>query len=475
MEQKAKDDPKKAKKMVKRQPPKHGYVHWDKATFERLVGGKPERLQSRFQPTHAMVLNVLSRPGDGCGALRDLIRRSHEPAEAKKKHAARAFALFRSLVERQIIDIRPPPERRPGESKVRVNVALQDDFSLNQSLSLFLLDAIAKLDPYAEDYAFDVLTLVESILESPDLILRKQLDRVKTEKLRELKAAGVEYDERMEELEKLEYPKPRRDFIYETFNEFAARHPWVGGENIRPKSIAREMVELYLGFAEYVREYEIQRAEGLLLRYLSDVYKTLVQTVPALAKNEAIEEMETYFGAMLRAVDSSLVEEWERLRDPTRAAPGAPSASAAPSPLAKSGLTPRERLVRLRNETFQYLRFLARRDFDEASPRLTNASEWPPDRLNTAFAAYFAARGQILTSPEARAPQFTQVAPSDSGESWQRVSQRLIDPERADDWEIDLEIRLREDTPSSEASTSSPTASAGLPTAEIRFLGLRAL
>ena len=156
MEQKAKDDPKKAKKMVRKQPPKHGYVHWDKATFERLVNGKPERLQSRFQPTHAMVLSVLSRPTDGCRALRDLIRRSHEPAEAKKKHASKAFAQFRSLVERGIVEIVPPSARLQGESKTRVHASLQDDFSLNQSLSLYLIDALAKLDPYAEDYPLDV-------------------------------------------------------------------------------------------------------------------------------------------------------------------------------------------------------------------------------------------------------------------------------------------------------------------------------
>ncbi len=142
--------------------------------------------------------------------------------------------------------------------------------------------------PTAPDYALDVLTLVESILENPELILRKQLDRVKDRAVAQMKAEGVEYEERMEELEKLEYPKPLRDFVYETFNAFADRHPWVGEENIRPKSIAREMFENFRSFAEYVRDYELQRSEGLLLRHLNSVYKVLSQTVPDGSKTDEV-------------------------------------------------------------------------------------------------------------------------------------------------------------------------------------------
>jgi hypothetical protein len=142
------------------------------------------------------------------------------------------------------------------------------------------------LDPEAPDYALVLLTLVESIVENPDFILRKQLDKVKTQAIAEMKAQGMEYDERMEELEKLEYPKPRREFVYSTFNAFASKHPWVGQENIRPKSIAREMFENFRSFADYIRDYELQRAEGLLLRHLNSVYKVLAQTVPDSAKTD---------------------------------------------------------------------------------------------------------------------------------------------------------------------------------------------
>ncbi len=110
----------------------------------------------------------------------------------------------------------------------------------------------------------------------------------------QMKADGVEYEQRMEELEKLEYPKPLRDFVYETFNAFADRHPWVGEENIRPKSIAREMFENFSSFAEYVLDYELQRSEGLLLRHLNSVYKVLSQTVPDGSKTDEVVEIELY-------------------------------------------------------------------------------------------------------------------------------------------------------------------------------------
>ena len=204
----------------------------------------------------------------------------------------------------------------PTGQKIRVNIELQEDFSMDQALSLYLLDTIPLVDPQQPDYALVLLTLVESILEDPDIILRKQLDRVKDQKMAEMKMEGIEYDQRMEELEKLEYPKPNQEFIYSTFNAFADRHPWVGQENIRPKSIAREMFESFRSFSDYIRDYELQRAEGVLLRHLNRVYKVLAQNVPDAAKNDQIREMELYLGSMIRQVDSSLLDEWEKMRDP---------------------------------------------------------------------------------------------------------------------------------------------------------------
>src|SRR5208282_6742894 len=196
------------------------------------------------------------------------------------------------------------------------NIELQEDFSMDQALSLYLLDTIPLVDPQQPDYALILLTLVESILEDPDIILRKQLDRVKDQKMAEMKMEGLDYEQRMEELEKLEHPKPNREFVYSTFNAFTTRHPWVGQENIHLKSIAREMFESFRSFSDYIRDYELQRAEGILLRHLNGVFKTLAQTVPDNAKNEQVREMELYLATMIRQVDSSLLDEWEKMRDP---------------------------------------------------------------------------------------------------------------------------------------------------------------
>ena len=271
-------------KIVKRKPPEHNFVNWDVNTFKRLIGASPEQLVSRFEVSHGMLLNVLSRRGNGCGAMQRLIRDCHEPEPAKRAHRRRAWQLFRALVARQIVEF--TSDTTDG-AKLRVNVDLQDDFSMDQTLSLYLLETLLLLDGESPEYGLDVLTLVESILENPELILRKQLDRLKDRAVAQMKADGVEYEQRMEELEKLEYPKPLRDFVYETFNAFADRHPWVGEDNIRPKSIAREMFENFRSFAEYVLDYELQRAEGLLLRHLNSVYKVLSQTVPDGATDQA--------------------------------------------------------------------------------------------------------------------------------------------------------------------------------------------
>ena len=208
------------RKFTKRQPPERNFSNWDKQTFERLIVAQPERLVSRFQVTHGMLLNVLSRKGDGCLAMRRLIHDCHDNDRARAGHFRRGWQLFRALVERKIVEF----TGSSGQTgKLRVNVELQDDFSMNQTLSLYLMDTLQLLDPESPEYALDLITLVESILENPEIILRKQLDRLKTEKMAEMKMAGIEFDQRINELEKMEYPKPQRDFIYGTFNAFAEK------------------------------------------------------------------------------------------------------------------------------------------------------------------------------------------------------------------------------------------------------------
>ena len=439
------------KKAVKRKPPERNFVNWDKNTFLRLISAQPERLSSRFQVTHAMLLNVLSRKGDGCRAMQQLIARCHDSPKAKKAHVNRAWQLFRSLVERKIIEIIPPAVRSAGESgtaKLRVNIELQDDFSMDQTLSLYLMDTLPLVDPQQPDYPLVLLTLVESILEDPDIILRKQLDKLKGQKVAEMKMAGIEYDERMEELEKLEYPKPNREFIYSTFNAFADKHPWVGQENIRPKSIAREMFESFRSFSDYIRDYELQRAEGVLLRHLNSVFKVLTQTVPDAAKDDAVREMELYLGTLIRQIDSSLLDEWEKMRDPSyqRAEtkevrpPGAEEAAADVTRDTKAFT------AAIRNRIFTFLRGLVNGDYEQAiahlsSPQDLDGQPWTANRLQQALDAYHVEHERICLEPNARNTRHTYVLLAEDKLTW-RVQQMLVDPEEHNDWVAEFAVDL---------------------------------
>jgi len=435
------------KKVVTRKPPEHNFANWDLQTFKRLMGAAPERLTSRFDVSHGMLLNVLSRRGDGRRAMQALIHDSHETDRAKKAHFRRAWQLFRSLVDRGIVEITP---RTEDGARVRVNVELQDDFSMNQALSLYLLEAIPLLEAESETYALDMLTLVESILENPELILRRQLDKLKGAKVVEMKADGLDYDQRMEELEKLEHPKPLRDFIYGTFNAFAERHPWVGEENIRPKSIAREMFEGFRSFSDYVQEYDLERAEGLLLRHLSSVYKVLSQTVPDGAKTDAVLETELYLRDMLRQVDSSLLEEWERMRDPNYQPLGAGRAEVRPPrPEEPPDVTrdPKAFTAAIRTRLFAFLRAwsIGR---DEDALTLLHASvddggeAWTAVRLRAAREAHRVEHaGGIRLDPEARNVRHTHAAPAEDRTSW-RVQQMLVDAEGLNDWVVELDVDL---------------------------------
>jgi len=358
-----------------------------------------------------------------------------------------------------------------------VNVELQDDFSMDQTLSLYLLETLPLLNPEAPDHALEVVTLVESILEDPDIILRRQLDKLKGQKIAEMKQAGVEYDERMEELEKLEYPKPNREFIYSTFNAFADKHPWVGQENIRPKSIVREMFEQFRSFADYIKDYELQRAEGVLLRHINSAFKVLAQTVPDAAKTDALREMEVYLSTMIRQVDSSLLDEWEKMRAPGYQPaelkevrpPGAEEAARDITRDTKAFT------AAIRNRIFTFLRGVVNQEYEAAlaglrpssasradesqapSPQTSAATphpneqdlptpaatneQWTPERLRETVDSYYVEHQRICLDPDARNLRHTYVRPAEDRKTW-RVEQVLVDPEGHNDWLAGFEVDL---------------------------------
>ena len=318
--------------------------------------------------------------------------------------------------------------------------SLQDDFSLHHTLALYLVDTLALLDPSLETYALDVLSLVEAILENPRPVLFAQLDQLKGETIEALKAQGMEYEQRMEELDKLEWPKPNRDFIYETFNAFTAKHPWIGEDNIAPKGIAREILERFCSFHDYVRDLGLQRFEGVLLRYLSETYRALNQAVPVRFRSEVVEDLIASLGGVVRTVDSSLLEEWEELRAP-------PTEPAAAVPTAKRPRDPAARAfaARIRAELHRLLGALAKRDFDEAKAALRDGDDWSAEKLAAEVAPYVAEHERIVVTPQARSPRMTTVGKLD-GRIWE-AQQTLVDPQGDEDFAIHVRIDLGEPIP----------------------------
>ncbi|HVO18287.1 MAG TPA: DUF3516 domain-containing protein [Anaeromyxobacter sp.] len=434
------------KKVVKRQPPAKGYVPWDRNTFERLREKEPEAMQSRFEVTFGLLVNLLqsetARVGGGYGRLVELIERSHGNDHERSRHRRTAAQRLRTLRAAGLVTVNRIEGYRGAF--LRPAPGLQRDFSLFHTLALYLLDTLPKIPPERETYALDVLSMVESILEDPDVILYKQLDRAKGQAVAEMKAQGLEYEERMRELERVEYPKPNRDFVYSTFDEFAARHPWVGAENIRPKSVAREMVERFMTFADYVRDYELQRSEGLLLRYLSESYKTLVQTVPESYRNDELLDVIAFLRATVRGVDSSLLDEWERLRDPRYQArpadPGAAVAALGPPP---PWADPRAFAARVRNELHALLVALSRKDHEAALAALAPGSGWTEAALEEALAPYWAEHPKIDVTPAARRPHNTLLR--EAGQRRWEAVQRVVDEAGEVDWALHCEIDLSGD------------------------------
>lgn len=247
----------------------------------------------------------------------------------------------------------------------------------------------------------------------------------------------------MEKLDEIEHPKPLREFVYDTFNRFAAEHPWVGNDNIRPKSIAREMYERYQSFAEHVRDYGLQRVEGLLLRHLSQVWKVLAQTVPSDAKTEEVVEMEIYFRELIRGIDSSLVEEWERMRNPEFvAAEGAEKPDRPTTFDVTRDTAGFRRLVRA--GIFAFLQDVQVRDWESAAEKSgVPAADLAATakRLEAEFGAYFAARERFRLDPAGRSLANTHWR-EDRERGELAVAQMLVDASEANDWEAIFAVDL---------------------------------
>ncbi|HTZ44563.1 MAG TPA: DUF3516 domain-containing protein, partial [Jatrophihabitans sp.] len=427
---KAGDDPKKRRKVVRKKP-QPGFVSWGQPTFERLVAAEPEPLQSSFAVTHAMLLNVIGRPGDAFAAMRHLLTDNHEDPAAQRRHIRRAFAIYRALLAGGVVERLAEPD---GQGRRwRLTVDLQDDFALNQPLSPLALAAIELLDRQSPDYPLDVLSVIESTLDDPRQVLAAQLFKARGEAVAQMKADGIEYDERMELLESVTHPMPLADLLEGAYEIYRRGHPWVADHQLSPKSVARDMYERAMTFAEYIGFYGLSRCEGVVLRYLAQAYRALRQTVPEEARTEELTDLIEWLGELVRQTDSSLIDEWEKLRDPAEV----PQAPVDERPPAVTGNSRAFRVL-VRNALFRRVELAALRRYDDLGA-LDAGVGWDAGAWAEALEPYFEEHADIGTGPDARGPGLLII---ERERNYWSVRQIFDDPAADHDWGISAVVDL---------------------------------
>lgn len=436
---KAGTDPKKIKKIVRKAAPA-GFVTWSETSFERLIGGAPEPLESRMQVSAAMLINLIARGGDVLVSARALLTENHEPPHRRRELVRRALGIAKTLVRAGVVEI----DRSTTPAGIRLTVDLQPNFALNQPLSPFALAVIGVLDHLDADYPLDVISVIESTLDNPRPVLSQQQFKARGEAVAAMKAEGLDYDERMEALEEVEHPQPLAELLHAMFETFAASQPWVRDVELRPKSVVRDLYERAMSFTEYVSFYGLARSEGLLLRYLSDADRAIRQTVPDEAKTEALRDIIEWLRELVRQVDSSLQDEWEQLTSGATADPGAEPVLPPRPPDVTTNR--RAFLVLVRNELFRRVQLAALQRDDELVALDPDAG-WPE-----ALDAYYAEHDEVLTGGSARSASLVQIDENptrdaddddavDARRTW-RVRQVIDDPAGDHDWGIDAIVDL---------------------------------
>lgn len=459
---KAGDDPKKKRKIIRKKAP-DGFVSWGEPSFRKLIDATPETLTSHMQITSAMLLNVIARGGDVFGNVRRLVFDNHEPRTRQRALALRALAIFRTLRESGVVETFDTGVLGAPKG-VRLTVDLQPNFALNQPLSPFALAAFDLLDPSTGSgtqastssgtqarsgdqagsgdqgvgtgsYALDMISIVEATLDDPRAVLSQQEFLARGEAVAAMKREGIEYDERMELLEAITYPKPLEELLDAAFETFSAAQPWIRDFALHPKSVVRDMYERAMSFGEYVAFYKIARSEGVVLRYLSDAYRAASQTIPEERKDEDLHDLIAWLGELVRQIDSSLLDEWSELTAGTAARGETDEPIVPPAP---KRLTSNTRAFRtlVRNELFRRVQLAAREDVDalaELDPTF-GAAAW-----SDALDAYFAEHDDIGTGPDARSSRMLLL--TEGPTAW-TARQIIDDPAGDHDWGISATVDL---------------------------------
>ena len=454
---KAGDDPKKQKRIQRKKAPE-GFVNWGEETFDRVLAAAPEALVSRMQVTHSTLLNVITRPGDPVIAMRRLLTDNHEDPRKQAYLQRRAIEILRSLLLAGVVERLPEPDET-GRT-LRVVDELQRGFALNQPLSTFALAAIDLLDREDPDYAMDVVSIIEATLDDPRPVLLGQQFAARGEAVAQMKADGLEYEERMELLEDVTWPKPLSELLQGAFETYRQSHPWLREDDLSPKSVVRDLYERAMTFGEFVAFYQVTRAEGIVLRYLSDAYKALRQTVPDAAKTDELADVIEWLGEVVRQTDSSLLDEWEALTDPDRPL----DEPLRPQAAAHRPITANERSFRvlIRRAMWRRVELVARGNADELA-RLDAACPVPARAADAmeaqdwedAFDEYASDYGAgddpqgadlfdlVGTGPDARGPAALRIDTTQARQTgrW-LVEQILEDPDGDRDWRLYAEVDL---------------------------------
>jgi hypothetical protein len=408
---------------------------------------------------NSMLINVVAREEDAFPVMRRLLMDNHEERRQQLRLARRALRLARSLVHSGVLT--RLDELDEFGRRYALTVDLPVDFALNQPLAHFALAAFDVLDPESPDYTVDLVSVVEAVLEGPRQILFAQQHAARGEAIAEMKAEGIEYDERMALLEQITWPQPLRELLEATYEIYRQRHPWLPEDALSPKSVVREMYELGMTFTEFIGRYQLARSEGLLLRYLTDAYRTLRQTVPDEHRTPELDDLVEWLGETVRQTDSSLLDEWEALTDPeavhrvaTELAEHRPPAPPRPISGQERALT-----VMVRNAMFRKVELVARDDLDllvrlerEAADRVEPPLEVVMTRSawDEALEEYYTEHETVGLDADARSPKLLSITPTtvasegptDAPERVWEVRQTLADPEGHHDWVIDAVVHL---------------------------------
>ena len=417
-ELKAMGDPKKMKKLKKKKPPE-GFVTWNQGTFDRLIESAPETLKPRMRITNSMVLAEVEQGGNAWKRVLTLIDDSLQTDEEKERLRDRAAQIFATLIDAGVVVREELDENGEsiatasdveavafldGDASYYLTVDLPEDFALDQPLSPFMLAALELLDPESETYALDVISMAEATLEDPKQILRAQERQARDRAMNEMKAEGIDFEERVEKLQDITYPKPLENMLGAAFEQYCAKVPWAGDYELSPKSVLRDMLESGSDFKGYIARYNVARCEGILLRYLTEAYRTLDRTIPHDKRNEELDDVVAWLGLVVRSVDSSLVDEWENAGSTLDAAPPRPADAVV---IDRRGLT-----VLVRNSLFQRVRLAARDRADELGA-LDESWGMGELRWRRVLDAFFEAHEELLTDADARSMAFLSIDDSD--------------------------------------------------------------